>query len=62
MGEKGQEETFEDDGYVYSLGCDDGFMGVDICKNCTLQIHTVYVNSMSVKLFLKLHRRFTRVN
>lgn len=30
MGREGQEETLEDDRYVYYLDCGDGFMGVYI--------------------------------
>ena len=35
----GQEETFEGDGYVYGIDCDDGFTGVYLFPNSSSCTH-----------------------
>lgn len=57
---KGQEETFESDGYDYYLDCGDDFIGVCMCpksSDCVIKlnmtrffVHYLYLKKTKIKI------------
>lgn len=51
---KGHEETLGEERYVHSLGCGDGFTGIDTCQNFTVQVQLIMYQIYLDKVVFKV--------